>query len=393
MQTSGYKQQLYAPYEWYRTMRATQPVFSTQDWGGWQVFRYADVVRVLSEYATFSSDGHRMAQFEGFEAEADPLNSSILRMDPPRHRQLRNLVSQAFTPRMVAQLEPRITGITNQLLDHVAAAGEMDVVRDLAYPLPVTVISELLGIPAELREDFKRWSDALVTGDEGSSEEERKTLFQEVQGMYGYFTQVLEERRQHPQPDLVSALLAAEVDEQRLSSAELLGFCGLLLVAGNETTTNLLGNMILCFDEHPDVVERLRANRALVPGAIEEVLRYYSPVKEMVRITTTETMLGDQHIGPDQYIVAWIGSANRDEAEFPDADRFDIEREPNRHVAFGRGIHFCLGAPLARLEAKVALNAMLDRLPGRWQVANAPLEMLKSFVVFGAKQLPMTWGA
>jgi cytochrome P450 len=393
MQTSGYKQQLYAPYEWYRTMRATQPVFSTQDWGGWQVFRYADVVRVLSEYATFSSDGHRMAQFEGFEAEADPLNSSILRMDPPRHRQLRNLVSQAFTPRMVAQLEPRITDITNQLLDHVAAAGEMDVVRDLAYPLPVTVISELLGIPAELREDFKRWSDALVTGDEGSSEEERKALFQEVQGMYGYFTQVLEERRQHPQPDLVSALLAAEVDEQRLSSAELLGFCGLLLVAGNETTTNLLGNMILCFDEHPDVVERLRTNRALVPGAIEEVLRYYSPVKEMVRITTTETMLGDQHIGPDQYIVAWIGSANRDEAEFPDADRFDIEREPNRHVAFGRGIHFCLGAPLARLEAKVALNAMLDRLPGRWQVADAPLEMLKSFVVFGAKQLPMTWGA
>jgi cytochrome P450 len=393
MQTSGYKQQLYAPYEWYRTMRATQPVFSTQDWGGWQVFRYADVVRVLSEYATFSSDGHRMAQFEGFEAEADPLNSSILRMDPPRHRQLRNLVSQAFTPRMVAQLEPRISDITNQLLDHVAAAGEMDVVRDLAYPLPVTVISELLGIPAELREDFKRWSDALVSGDEGSSEEERKALFQEVQGMYGYFTQVLEERRQHPQPDLVSALLAAEVDEQRLSSAELLGFCGLLLVAGNETTTNLLGNMILCFDEHPDVVERLRTNRALVPGAIEEVLRYYSPVKEMVRITTTETMLGDQHIGPDQYIVAWIGSANRDEAEFPNADRFDIEREPNRHVAFGRGIHFCLGAPLARLEAKVALNAMLDRLPGRWQVADAPLEMLKSFVVFGAKQLPMTWGA
>lgn len=393
MQTSGYKQQLYAPFEWYRTMRATQPVFSTQDWGGWQVFRYADVVRVLSEYATFSSDGHRMAQFEGFEAEADPLNSSILRMDPPRHRQLRNLVSQAFTPRMVAQLEPRITDITNQLLDHVAAEGEMDVVRDLAYPLPVTVISELLGIPAELREDFKRWSDALVAGDEGSSEEERKTLFQEVQGMYGYFTQVLEERRQHPQPDLVSALLAAEVDEQRLSSVELLGFCGLLLVAGNETTTNLLGNMILCFDEYPDVVERLRTNRTLVPGAIEEVLRYYSPVKEMVRITTTETMLGDQHIGPDQYIVAWIGSANRDEAEFPDADRFDIEREPNRHVAFGRGIHFCLGAPLARLEAKVALNAMLDRLPGRWQVADAPLEMLKSFVVFGAKQLPMTWGA
>jgi cytochrome P450 len=314
-------------------------------------------------------------------------------MDPPRHRQLRNLVSQAFTPRMVAQLEPRITAITNELLDHVADAGEMDVVRDLAYPLPVTVIAELLGIPAELREDFKRWSDAIVAGEEGLSEEQRHALFQEIQGMYGYFTQVLEERRQHPQNDLVSALLAAEVDGERLSNLELLGFCGLLLVAGNETTTNLIGNMILCFDENPDVVERLRTNRTLVPGAIEETLRYYSPVKAMPRITTTETMIGDQHLGPNQFIVAWIASANRDEAEFPDADRFDIEREPNRHIAFGRGIHFCLGAPLARLEAKIALNAMLDRLPGRWQVADVPLEMTRSFVVFGPKKLPMTWGA
>src|SRR6266567_5364213 len=385
MQTHSYKEQLHSPFDWYRSMRATQPVFKHPEWGGWQVFRFADVTRVLSEYATFSS--------ASFDDQADPLESSILQMDPPRHRQLRNLVTQAFTPRMVAQLEPRITAITNELLDHVTAAGEMDVVRDLAYPLPVTVIAELLGIPAELREDFKRWSDAFVAGAEDLSGEERKALFQEVQGMYGYFTQVLEERRQHPQHDLVSALLAASVDGQSLSPVELLGFCGLLLVAGNETTTNLLGNMILCFDEHPDVVERLRANRALVPGAIEETLRYYSPVKGMTRITTTETILGDQHIGPDQMVVACIASANRDEGEFPDPDRFDIEREPNRHVAFGRGIHFCLGAPLARLEAKVALNAMLDRLPGRWQVADVPLEMIKSFIIFGAKKLPMMWGA
>jgi len=393
MQTQSYKEQLHAPFDWYRTMRATQPVFKDPDWGGWHVFRYADVARVLSEYATFLSDGQRIEHAAGSTGEVDPIESSIIRMDPPRHRHLRNLVTQAFTPRMVTQLEPRITAITNELLDHVADAGEMDVVRDLAYPLPVTVISELLGIPAELREDFKRWSDALVTGDEGTSEEERKALFQEVQGMYGYFTQVLEERRQHPQNDLVSALLAASIDGQSLSNEELLGFCGLLLVAGNETTTNLLGNMILCFDENPDVVERLRTNRALVPGAIEEVLRYYSPVKAMVRITATETMLGDQRIGPDQMIVARIGSANRDEAEFLDPDRFDIEREPNHNIAFGRGLHFCLGAPLARLEAKVALNAMLDRLPGRWQVADAPLEMIRSFIVFGAKELPMTWGA
>lgn len=390
MQTSNNKEQLHAPFEWYRTMRATQPVFNDSDRPVWQVFRYADVSRVLSEYATFSSSGQGIEQAEG--SQSDPIGSSIVQMDPPRHRQLRNLVSQAFTPRMVAQLEPRITAITNELLDHVAATGAMDVVADLAYPLPVTVIAELLGIPTELREDFKRWSDALVAGGENMSEEERRAIFQEVQGMYGYFTQVLQERRQHPQSDLVSALLATSVDGQSLSDMELLGFCSLLLVAGNETTTNLLGNMILCFDENPGVVERLRMNRALVPGAIEESLRYYSPVKAMPRVTTTETIIGDQRIGPNQFIVACIASANRDEAEFPDADRFDIEREPRRHNAFGRGIHFCLGAPLARLEARIALNAMLDRLPGHWQVADVPLEMIKSFIIFGAKKLPMTWG-
>ncbi len=384
MQIYGYKEQLHGPYDWYRMMRATQPVFKHPEWGGWQVFRYADVSRVLTEYATFSS--------ASFDDGTDPIGSSIIQMDPPRHRQLRNLVTQAFTPRMVAQLEPRITAITNELLDKVAGKGHMDVVADLAYPLPVTVIAELLGIPAELREDFKRWSDAIVAGDEAHSEEERRALFQEIQSMYGYFTEVLEERRQHPQNDLVSALLAAEVDGQKLSDLELLGFCGLLLVAGNETTTNLLGNMVICFDENPGIVERLRNNRALVPGAIEETLRYYSPVKAMPRVTTKATMIGDQQIDAGQVIIAWIGSANRDESEFPDADRFDIEREPNRHIAFGHGIHFCLGAPLARLEARVALNAMLDRLPGDWQLANQPMKMVKSFIVFGAKKLPMTWG-
>ena len=288
MQTHSYREQLNGPFDWYRMMRATQPIFKHPEWGGWQVFRFADVSRVLTEYATFSS--------ASFENDSDPIGSSIIQMDPPRHRQLRNIVTQAFTPRMVAQLEPRINAITHELLDNVATKGEMDVVADLAYPLPVTVIAELLGIPSELREDFKRWSDAIIADGEGHSEEERNALFQEIQGMYGYFTQVLEERRQHPQNDLVSALLAAEVDGQRLSDVELLGFCGLLLVAGNETTTNLLGNMMLCFDENPGVVERLRKNRELVPGAIEETLRYYSPVKAMPRVTKTETMIGDQRI-------------------------------------------------------------------------------------------------
>jgi cytochrome P450 len=389
MQTKTNRAQLYASYDWYRQMRETQPISHDPERGAWHVFRYADVVRVLNDYTTFSSDENR---FGPAERDSNPLNSTILNMDPPRHRQLRSLVSQAFTPRMVAHMESRITEITNSLLDQVVTQDKMDAIRDLAYPLPVMVIAELLGIPTELREDFKRWSDALVSGEEETTEEERQARFQEIAGMFGYFSQVLEERRAYPQNDLVSALLAAEVEGEHLGAQELLGFCGLLLVAGNETTTNLIGNLLLCLDENPGNVERLRANRVLVPGAIEEALRYYSPIKGVKRYASTETTIGDQRIASGQLIIPWISAANHDEAEFPDADRFDIERESNRHLGFGRGIHFCLGTPLARLEAKTALNVMLDRPPGAWHVADVPLEPIKSFIVFGTKNLPLTWG-
>jgi cytochrome P450 len=386
MQTSAYKDQLFAPYEWYRSMRATRPVFYDEESHCWHTLRYVDVLRVLSEHITFSSDP-RTLDIE--IPEEAPLLSSILRMDPPRHRKLRNLATLAFTPRMVAKLAPRIRTITDGLLDAVPSTGELDVVRDLAYPLPVTVIAELLGIPAEKREDFKRWSDTLVSN-EGT--EDMQARLAEIQSMYAYFAQVLEERRHQPQDDLISALLAAEIDGQRLSDIELLGFCALLLVAGNETTTNLIGNSILCFDQNPEVVGRLRADATLIPGAVEEALRYLSPVKAMARFTRTETTIGDQHIPAKQVILAWMAAANRDEEQFPDADHFDIQRDPNRHIAFGHGIHFCLGAPLARLEAKLALTTMLERFPGSWRIPDVSLEPIQSDIVFGVKSLPMTWG-
>jgi cytochrome P450 len=393
MQTKPNRAQLTATYDWYRQMRETQPVFFDQKAQTWHLFRYDDVAHVLSDHATFSSDESTFLPPE--YRNATPISSSLLRMDPPRHHQLRNLVSQAFTPRMVAQMESRIREITNGLLDQVQHGGEMDVIRDLAYPLPITVIAELLGVPSERREEFKQWSDAFISGGGEETEEAMqatmRAIRQTTDSMTTYFTQIFEERRAHPQDDLVSALLQAEVDGERLSNEELIGFCVLLLVAGNETTTNLIGNTILCLDEHPEAVQRLRANRDLVPGVLEEALRYYAPVKLTVRGTTTETTMGDQHIDAGKILLVWIASANRDEAQFPNADQFMIEREPNRHLGFGRGIHFCLGAPLARLEAKIALNAMLDRLSGSWHVSDAPLSLVSSMSVFGVKTLPMTW--
>lgn len=388
MQTFTDKNQLFAPYAWYHQMRTTEPVYYDEEHKLWHLFRYADILRAMNDYGTFSSDPRATMDWE--PEGPDPILSSILRIDPPRHRQLRGLAALAFTPRVVAQMAPRIEAITHELLDKVveSASGEFDVIRDLAYPLPVTVIAELLGIPPERREDFKRWSNALVS----ISNETETSVLDELQEMYGYFTQVLEERRRQPQSDLISNLLAAEIDGQRLSDIELLGFCVLLLVAGNETTTNLIGNAILALDQHPAAVERLRATPALVPNAVEEVLRYASPVKAMERFTRNAVTIGDKHIDAQEIVVAWFASANRDEEQFPDADRFDIERDPNRHLAFGHGIHFCLGAPLARLEARIALSSLLERLPGQWHIPDdASLEPAQSGIVFGVRNLPMTW--
>lgn len=389
MQKNPNREQLYALYDWYHQMRETQPVFFDPKMQAWNIFRYDDVERVLNDHTTFSSDGNRFIPAE--YRDLNPINASMIRMDPPRHHQLRRLVSQAFTPRMVAQMESRIQEITNSLLDQVQAAGEMDVIRDLAAPLPVTVIAEVLGVPTERREEFKQWSDTFISGDGAATAEAQQAGLQAADSLVGYFNQIMDERRAHPQNDLVSALLQAEVDGEHLSNEELAAFCVLLLVAGNETTTNLLGNTILCLDEHPGTVQRLRTNRDLVPNALEEALRYYSPIKLTARWAVSETTIGDQRIEAGQILLAWIASADRDEARFANADQFIIERDPNRHLGFGRGIHFCLGAPLARLETKIALNTMLDRLPGSWHVPDVPLSPLQNMSTFGVKQLPLTW--
>ena len=373
------------PFPHYERMRSAAPVFQDDQSGSWHVFRYDDVQRVLSEHATFSS---RMGG-DSPTGSGQLFAASLITTDPPRHRQLRSLVTQAFTPKAVDALAPRIAGLTDELLDGIVARGSADLIKELAYPLPVIVVSELMGIPAEDRERFKQWSDVIVsqaqtgppTGGQDATAAE----------MMEYFLALIDRRRNQPGNDLISALLSAEIDGQKLTVPELLGFCSLLLVAGNETTTNLIGNAVLCLAESPDTLGRVLGEPALLPQTLEEVLRFRSPVQSMYRVAVAETTLGDQRIPAGAPIVAWIGSANRDEQQFQRPAEFDVDRNPNRHLAFGHGIHFCLGAPLARLEARIALEALLARLPGFSLAPEAQLERMKSTIVYGLKALPVSW--
>jgi cytochrome P450 len=375
------------PFPHYRSMRDRAPVFHDEQSGSWHVFRYDDVQRVLTEHAVFSS---RMGGDEASET-GQLFAASLISTDPPRHRQLRSLVTQAFTPRAVEGLAPRISALTEEILDGVASIGTADLIKELAYPLPVIVIAELMGIPAEDRNRFKQWSDVIVSQTRSVTEDAGHRATNRE--MTDYFLAMIDQRRSRPGNDLISNLLAAEIDGQKLSVAELLGFCSLLLVAGNETTTNLIGNAVLCFTEAPDTFERLVADPSLLPQAVEEVLRFRSPVQSMYRVAATDTTVGDVPIPAGAPLVAWIGSANRDERQFQRPEQFDIDRGPIRHLAFGQGIHFCLGAPLARLEARIALTAVLSRLPGLTLVAGGRLERMESTIIFGLKELPVSWQA
>ncbi|MFF1251564.1 cytochrome P450 [Pseudarthrobacter sp. NPDC058329] len=373
------------PFPHYERMRETAPVHYDEESGSWHLFRYDDVQRALSEHATFSS------HMGGDDASGTGqlFASSLIATDPPRHRQLRSLVTQAFTPKAVDALAPRIAGLTDELLEGIAPRGSADLIKELAYPLPVIVIAELMGIPAQDRDRFKQWSDAIVSQTRtGSASEDHYAANVE---MTEYFLALIDHRRSRPGQDLISTLLAAEIDGQKLTVPELLGFCALLLVAGNETTTNLIGNAVLCLAEYPGTMDRLLREPALLPQAIEEVLRFRSPVQSMYRVTVADTAVGGQLIPAGAPIVAWIGSANRDERQFQRPAEFDVDRSQNRHLAFGHGVHFCLGAPLARLEARIALGALLSRLPGLSMDQGAQLERMESTIIYGLKAIPVSW--
>ncbi|MBD2497596.1 cytochrome P450 [Nostoc sp. FACHB-280] len=357
------------PFAWFAQMRQESPVFYSTEHQCWMIFRYDDVSRVLSEWKTFSSQLPQLHEREDF-------SQSLATTDPPKHQSLRSIVQKVFTTNQVEALAPRITELTYELLGQMKQHKQVDLVHAFAIPLPVIVIAEILGIPVEDREDFKRWSDGIMAGSQTA-----------IQDMADYFRQLLKERQQRPSKDLISDLIAAYAEGEKLTAQELVDFCMILLLAGNETTTNLITNTIWSLSEHPDENRRLRNDLSLLPTTIEEVLRYRSPITYLQRYTKVETQIGDQIIPPGKLVWAWISSANRDELQFKNSDRFIIDREPNKHLAFGYGIHFCLGAPLARLEAKIALKALLEEFPHLQVDATQPLKPIPTLLVHGLESL------
>ncbi len=340
------------PFPVYDRMRRHSPLLHIPPpFDAWLIFDYEGVKRALSDHETFSS---RVPAPENW----------FIFFDPPSHTKLRALISRAFTPRVVANLEPRIRELSRDLLDQTIERGEMDLAADYAVPLPMMVIAEMIGMPLVDWPRFKRWSDAILRLSYARSDREAAARaygeFVVVTAeMSTYLADMIEQRRAVPQDDLLTRLIEAEVDGQRLTHEEMLGFFQLLVVAGQEATANLINNAVLCLADNPDQLARLRAEPGLLPSAIEEVLRFRSPLQWLMRTPTRDVRVHGQMIPAGRLVLAMIGSANRDPSQFPDADRFDIARDPNPHVAFGHGIHFCLGAPLSRLEARIALADIL----------------------------------
>lgn len=373
------------PYPYYAALRRDHPVYHIEPLGMYAISRYEDVVYAVMHHELFSSTGFTNTQIH------DEPTRMLIFTDPPDHTRLRGLVNRAFTPKMIADLEPRIRELTHELIDGIAPAGETDLIADLAIPLPVTIIAEILGIDPGHKEHFKRWSDYIVLDFMGQmSAEYRESIQDDMQAFIEYFEQAVAERRASPRADMISDLLRAESEQQALTSDEVLAFIVLLLIAGNETTTNLIGNATLALLDHPDQLERVRADPSLIPNMVEETLRYDAPVQFLLRKTTQDVELAGTVIPQGAIVSVIFASANRDERRYPDPDRFDVTRDAQGHVGFGHGIHFCLGAPLARLEARIALEAIISRLQDVRRVTD-DVELVDSVFLRGPKRLPLTF--
>jgi pimeloyl-[acyl-carrier protein] synthase len=384
------------PYPAYRLLRERDPVHQ-MPMGAWVLTRYDDVAAALRDSRLGRAGSEVMlAAVYGAGNEDIPMPPSMLFRDPPDHTRLRSLVSRAFTPRVVEGLRARIGEIVDHLLDRSQERGRMDVIADLAYPLPVTVISEMLGVDPGDHEAIKQWSADIARGLDALVMPSDPDLVQRAsrgrRELGEYFRRLIPERRRQPRQDLLTLLIAAEEQGDRLTEGELLSTCVLLYVAGHETTVNLIGNGLYALLRHPAELGRLRVQPDLLPAAVEELLRYDAPVQRTVRIAHEDVELGGRHIDKGSLIVPVMGAANRDPAHFPDPDRLDIGRRENRHVAFGYGIHFCLGAPLARLEGQIVLAHLLRRFPQLALLTERP-PWRRSFTLRGLQALPVSCAA
>jgi cytochrome P450 len=365
-------------FDWYRDIAGSHRIHYDEQRSSWLVLHYADVQKIMLDPQNFSSQ--RALNPDGSVDEVT--SGGFLGLDPPRHRHLRSLVALAFTQRRVAQLESRIRDIVDRLLDDLEDLEEADVVDALAFPLPVTVVAELLGLPLKDTDQFRVWAAELVGNDFALRVQAFARFTQ-------YFDDLIEERSRAPQDDLLSELLRAEMDGANLSARDITNTCLLLLVAGHETTTALIGNTLWCLDEHPGAREELAAHPELLAGTVEEALRLRAVVHFIPRVVTRDVRFLDQDLREGDLVLPLFAAANLDPAQFAEPARFDIRRSPNRHIGFGYGIHLCLGASLARLEANIALKQLFARFPGLKRDHSRELEMRSSSFVFSFKHYPV----
>ena len=386
------------PFPIFAELRERDPVHWSEALGGWVLTRYRHVRQVLND-PRFSAD--RITPFrDHLQPDARAQVAELLRSlgqwavfnDPPAHTRRRALLNKAFTPRAVMALRPLIERIVAHLISRMAACGETDLIAAFAYPLPASVIAGMIGVPIEDLERFKIWSDeiAAFVGSALATPDKRERGERGAREMSAYFREIIADHRKQPKDDILSALLAVEESGSGFSEDELVASCILLLFAGHETTTNLVGNGMLALLRHADALAALRRDRALAASAVEEMLRYDGPTQAMTRIALEDVRLDDASpvIGTGDRVFALLNAANRDPRVFAEPDRFDVTRGDTRHISFGFGIHFCLGAPLARLEGQIAVAALVERLPDLALVTETP-EWSDSFVLRGVKSLPV----
>ncbi|MDB5107565.1 MAG: Polyketide biosynthesis cytochrome PksS [Candidatus Binatus sp.] len=384
------------PFPWYARARAEFPIYEHRGLPLISFFRHADIVRIFADPESWSSDFSLLIQpYLAINPElADELPPFFATTDGEQHRRLRSLVNKAFTPKMVQALQQSMSEMADALIDTALATGEVDLIGALTAPFPIRVIGQMIGVPPEDAPQFQRWSRELTESQvQGILKPPDPTFvarqLETTRKMHSYFGELARQRTLEPKSDLISALAAAESEGNRLSLPELMQMLTILLIAGNATTTAMLSNIVVELIAHPEQLEILRANHDLIPSAVQEVLRFSSPVQAMPRLSLKPVRFGESTIKPGQFILLWIGSANRDEDVFERADDFDITRRPNQHIAFGFGTHSCIGAHLAFVEGCIVLRKLIEKTRSFKMINLEPLPMHSSFVARSYRSLPV----